>query len=169
MLDQGEAHLSQLDNWINSAIAHQQPDRRVFLSLEDAIALGHYAYLEAQVFNIPIVFSLVDAHGHQRHFFSMDNALLVSHSLAYQKAWTAVSLKLATHELAPLVQPGAELYGLQHENGICCFGGGVPCWAQGVLVGAIGISGGSVAQDMAIAHNALSRFSTEYYHLTSST
>lgn len=157
----------QFDRWINSAITHQLPERRLSLSLDDAAALGRYACLEAAIFEIPIVFSLVDACGHQRYFFSQDNALLVSDSLAYQKAWTAVALKMATHELAPLVQPGADLYGLQHENGICCFGGGMPCWVNSVLVGGIGISGGSVEQDMAITRNTLSRFSAERFVLTS--
>jgi uncharacterized protein GlcG (DUF336 family) len=157
----------QFDSWINSAIKHQLPERRLSLSLGDAEKLGRYACLEAQKFSIPIVFSLVDACGHQRYFFSQDNALLVSHHLAYQKAWTAIALKMSTHELAPHIQPGADLYGLQYEKGICCFGGGVPCWANGALVGAIGISGGSVEQDMAIARNTLSRFSEEHFLLTS--
>lgn len=46
----------------------------------------------------------------------MDNALLVSHTLAPQKAWTAVALKMPTHELATLVQPGGDLYGLEKEK-----------------------------------------------------
>jgi len=168
MFGQDEDRPSQLDNWINSALTLQLPERRPSLSLDDAQALGRNACLEAQIFNIPIVFSLVDASGLQRYFFSQENALLVSHSLAYQKAWTVVALKLATHELAPLVQPGADLYGLQHDKRICCFGGGVPCWANGVLVGAIGISGGTVEQDLAIARNTLRRFSREHFELTSS-
>lgn len=167
MFEQDERRPSQLESWITSALTQQLPERRLSLSLEDAAVLGRNACLEAQTFNIPIVFSLVDASGHQRYFFSQDNALLVSHSLAYQKAWTAVALKMATHELAPLVQPGADLYGLQHDKGICCFGGGVPCWANGVLVGAIGISGGTVEQDLTIARNTLNRFSAERFVLTS--
>lgn len=167
MSEQDELRQALLDSWISSAITQQLPKRPPSLSLEDAAALGRNACLEAQTFNIPIVFSMVDTSGLQRYFFSQDNALLVSHSLAYQKAWSAVALKMATHELAPLVQPGAALYGLACEKGICCFGGGMPCWANGVLVGAIGISGGTVEQDMAIARNTLSRFSAERFVLTS--
>lgn len=99
----------------------------------------------------------------------MDNALLISYTLAGQKAWTAIALKMATHELAAEVQPGASLYGLQHEPGICCFGGGLPCWSDGVLLGAIGISGGTVEEDIAIANAALARFSRERFPLTSHT
>lgn len=166
MLAHGSFPDPRLERWISSAIATQLPERQLSLSLEDAAALANFAAQEAQACNVAVVFSLVDASGHQRYFFSMDNVLLVSHSLAYQKAWTAVALRLSTHELALQVQPGAELYGLQHESGICCIGGGLPCWSQGRLLGAIGISGGSVEQDLTIASRALERFSAKHYALT---
>jgi uncharacterized protein GlcG (DUF336 family) len=112
---------------------------------------------------VPIVFSLVDAHGLQRYFVSQDNALLISHTLATQKAWTAVALRMPTHRLAADVLPGASLYGLSHTQGLCCFGGGLPCWSAGVLLGGIGISGGSVEEDIAIATQTLARFSRERF------
>lgn len=159
---------THLDLWINDAIATQLPERRMSLSLDDSELLAKLAREAAQACDVPIVFSLVDACGQQRFFFSMDNALLVSHTLATQKAWTAVALKMATHELAPLVQPGGDLYGLEKEKDICCFGGGFPCWSGGRLLGGIGISGGSVEEDMLIARQALARFSDARYPLASS-
>ncbi|MEF3100486.1 ATP:cob(I)alamin adenosyltransferase [Raoultella ornithinolytica] len=157
---------SDLEYRINTAIARQLSPRHLSLSLTDAALLAKYAIDAADEANVPIVFSLVDACGQQRYFFSMDNALLVSHTLAGQKAWTAVALRMPTHRLATEVQPGASLYGLQNEPGICCFGGGLPCWSGGVLLGAIGISGGSVEEDIAIASAALARFSREQFPLT---
>lgn len=159
------ANEASLDNWINEAIATQLPERRMSLSLEDSELLARLAREAALACDVPIVFSLVDTCGQQRFFFSMDNALLVSHTLAPQKAWTAVALKMATHELAALVQPGGDLYGLEKEKDICCFGGGFPCWSGGRLLGGIGISGGSVEEDMLIARQALARFSTLRYPL----
>ena len=159
------ANEASLDNWINEAIATQLPERRMSLSLEDSELLARLAREAALACDVPIVFSLVDTCGQQRFFFSMDNALLVSHTLAPQKAWTAVALKMATHELAALVQPGGDLYGLEKEKEICCFGGGFPCWSGGRLLGGIGISGGSVEEDMLIARQALARFSTLRYPL----
>ena len=159
------ANETLLDNWISEAIATQLPERRMSLSLEDSEALAKLAREVAQECDVPIVFSLVDTCGQQRFFFSMDNALLVSHTLAPQKAWTAVALKMPTHELATRVQPGGDLYGLEKEKDICCFGGGFPCWSGGRLLGGIGISGGSVEEDMLIARQALARFSTLRYPL----
>ena len=157
---------SDLDRRISEAITRQLSPRQLSLSLTDAAALAEYAREAAENCDLPIVFSLVDACGQQRYFFSMDNALLISHTLAGQKAWTALALKMPTHALADLVQPGASLYGLQNEPGICCFGGGLPCWSNGVLLGAIGISGGSVEEDIAIARAALTRFSHTHFPLS---
>lgn len=157
-----------LDGWIHSAISAQKLQSRRAMSLEDCAAMAQFAALEAQAIGIPMVFSLAGASGHQRYFFSMEEALLVSHRLATEKAWTAVALKMATHELALQVQPGAELYGLQQESGICCIGGGLPCWSDGVLLGAIGISGGTVEQDLTVARNTLRRFSAARYVITPS-
>lgn len=160
-----------LDGWISTAISRQQQkppqDKQPnALSFNDAALLARFAAEEAQAISVPMVFSLADASGQQRYFFSMENALLISNRLAPEKALTAVALKMATHELAARIQPGAELYGLQHQHGLCCIGGGLPCWSQGVLLGAIGISGGTVEQDIRVARNTLSRFSTTRFVLT---
>ncbi|QHM69920.1 GlcG/HbpS family heme-binding protein [Mixta intestinalis] len=159
---------SDIEQRINEAVArHLAAERRTF-NLNDAALLAACAREAAESCRVPIVFSLVDAAGQQRYFFSMDNALLVSHTLAGQKAWTAAAMKMATHELTDKVQSGGPLYGLQHTPGVCCLGGGLPCWSQGVLLGAIGISGGSVEEDIAIASAALARFSREHFPLTPS-
>ncbi|WP_312952005.1 heme-binding protein [Superficieibacter sp.] len=158
---------AELDRRIRDAITRQLPPRQLSLSLADTASLAKYAQEAAEACDVPVVFSFVDACGHQRYFFSMDNALLIGHTLAGQKAWTAVALKMPTHQLAKNVQPGSSLYGLQHEAGICCLGGGLPCWSDGILLGGIGISGGSVEEDIAIASAALQRFSQQHFPLTS--
>lgn len=157
---------AELDRRINAAISRQLAPPPASLTLTDAALLAHCAIDAANNANVPIVFSLVDAHGLQRYFFSQDNALLISHTLATRKAWTAVALRMPTHRLAADVLPGASLYGLSHTQGLCCFGGGLPCWSAGVLLGGIGISGGSVEEDIAIATQTLAHFSREHFLLT---
>lgn len=160
-------HTHELDHYIQQAIARElSPPHRPAFTLNDAACLAQFAREAADEIKVPIVFSLVDASGQQRYFFSMDNALLISHSLAEQKAWSAVALKMPTHELAGLVHPGQSLYGLASHSKVCCFGGGLPCWSEGVLLGGVGISGGTVSEDIAIASATLARFSREQYLLT---
>lgn len=69
----------------------------------------------------------------------MPDALLVSSELAPKKAWTAVAMKTATHELSDVVQPCAALYGPEsHLQGkVVTFGGGYALWRDGILIGVL--------------------------------
>nr|WP_277349818.1 heme-binding protein [Vibrio plantisponsor] len=115
------------------------------------------AIAEAKQIGIPIVFALVDAHGNTILSYRMPHALLVSSELALKKAYTAVALKMATHELHNLVQPGQPLFQIEAScsDQLVSFGGGYPIFADGKIIGGIGISGGSVEEDMQIAQAAL--------------
>lgn len=77
---------AELDRRINAAISRQLAPSPASLTLTDAALLAHCAIDAANNANVPIVFSLVDTHGLQRYFVSQDNALLISHTLATQKA-----------------------------------------------------------------------------------
>ena len=127
------------------------------LSFHELHQLIRQAIEHARQLQVPVVISIVDAHGTETVTWRMPDALLVSSELAPKKAWTAVAMKTATHELATTVQPGAALYGLEsHLQGkVVTFGGGYPLWRDGQLIAGLGISGGSVEQDMAIAQAAM--------------
>ena len=83
----------------------------------------------------------------------MDDSFIASYDVAVNKAYTVVALKMPTKELKPLAQPGAPLYGIQHTNQgqIVIFGGGVPLYSGGRLIGGLGVSGGTEEQDTALA------------------
>jgi uncharacterized protein GlcG (DUF336 family) len=68
---------------------------------------------------------------------------------------------MPTHELAEPSEPGNSLYGLQttDEGRIVIFGGGYPLERDGEVVGAIGVSGGAVAQDREVAEAGVDRWS----------
>jgi uncharacterized protein GlcG (DUF336 family) len=111
----------------------------------------------ATAINVPVVIALVDRHGNTILTYRMPTALLVSLELAPKKAYTAVALKTATHELSAVIQPGADLFQLEASTGgkVVTFGGGYPLYRDGHLVGGLGISGGTVEQDMTIAQAAI--------------
>ena len=84
----------------------------------------------------------------------MDDSYIASYDVAFGKAYTVVSLKMSTSELKKLAQPGGSLYGIQFTNGgkIVIFGGGEPLYnRKGELIGGLGVSGGTEAQDTALA------------------
>ena len=83
----------------------------------------------------------------------MDDSYIASYDVAFQKAYTVVSLKMSTMELKKLSQPGGSLYGIQFTNQgqIVIFGGGVPLKVGNNVIGGLGVSGGSEEQDAFLA------------------
>ena len=61
--------------------------------------------------------------------------------MASAKAYTAVSFRTNTTELAEATQPGRPQSGIRHRPGVAAVGGGLMIEAGGSLLGAIGVSG----------------------------
>ena len=112
--------------------------------------------------DIGVAFScaVVDSGGLLVVFERMDAAELVTVELAIDKAFTAVTNQVPTADLAALSQPGAELYGYASVAGgrMVIFSGGVPLFRNGVLVGGMGVSGGTVAEDQSAAEAGVAAF-----------
>jgi len=81
-------------------------------------------------------------------------------TLARDKAFTALVNRMPTRDLAPIVQPGTEFYGYDSIAGgrTIVFAGGMPLERDGVLVGAVGVSGGDASQDQQAADGAVRAF-----------
>lgn len=109
---------------------------------------------EASRMGVKAVVCVSDGAGHPRLTESMDGAYIASYDIAVNKAFTSVALKMPTKKLAALAAPGGELYGIQFTNGgkIVIFGGGEPLYGNnGEIIGGLGVSGGSEAEDTALA------------------
>jgi len=130
------------------------------ISLDEALKLIAAARKQAEKINVPMVIAVVDAGGNLVAQQRMDGALLVSVNISLNKAYSAVAVKIPTHELAGAAQPGQPLFGIHNTDGgrIVIFGGGFPLFSKDGLVGGIGVSGGSVEEDMACAGAALKKF-----------
>jgi uncharacterized protein GlcG (DUF336 family) len=132
------------------------PREIVSLSLADAraaIAAGERKALELKV---PYNIAVVDAGGDLVAHARMDGAWLGSVNIAIDKAWTARAFDMPTDALARLAQSGQQGFGINTTNGcrVVIFGGGIPVKANGVVIGAVGASGGSVEQDTLVARAA---------------
>jgi uncharacterized protein GlcG (DUF336 family) len=101
--------------------------------------------------------AVVDAGDQLVAFERMDGADLVTIGLARDKAFSALVNRMPTRDLAPLVQPGAEFYGYDSLAGgrMVVFAGGMPLERSGVLIGALGVSGGSADEDQQAADAAV--------------
>src|SRR5208337_4623149 len=130
------------------------------MTLDLALRMIEAAREKAREIGVPMVIAIVDAGGNPVAQQRMDNALLASIDISLNKAYTAVAVQLPTHELAPLAQPQQPLFGIHNADGgrIVIFGGGFPLKHGGEIIGGIGVSGGSVEEDIQCATAATERF-----------
>lgn len=130
-------------------VVKQLPDD---LTLAEAQTVLNAALKKAVAQGIPMNIAVVDAGGNLKAFVRQDGAFLGSIDVAKKKAVTARYFNMSTAQLGAASQPGKELYGIEvTNNGLVIFGGGELLKRNGVIVGAIGVSGGSVAEDTAVA------------------
>jgi uncharacterized protein GlcG (DUF336 family) len=114
----------------------------------------------ARDLRVALSVAVVDSGDQLVAFARMDAADLVSIGLARDKAFSALVNRMPTRDLAPLVQPGTEFYGYDSVAGgrMIVFAGGMPLERDGVLVGAVGVSGGSADEDQRAADAAVEAF-----------
>jgi uncharacterized protein GlcG (DUF336 family) len=122
------------------------------LPLETATRIVEAAKAKATEIGQPMNIAVVDDGGHLIAFARMDGAIKASIDISIRKARTSVMMNLPTSALMDVCQPGAELYGLEQlSGGLVAFGGGLLLEVDGDVVGAIGVSAGSVDQDVSVA------------------
>jgi len=131
------------------------------VTLDEAKELIAAAEAKADEIDNPMVITVANDEGNLVAQHRMDGAWLASVSISRNKAYTSAALDMPTHELAEPSEPGNSLYGLQttDDNRIVVFGGGYPLERDGEVVGAIGVSGGAVAQDREVAEAGVDRWS----------
>jgi uncharacterized protein GlcG (DUF336 family) len=105
---------------------------------------------------VPVAVTVIDIHGNIVLTHRMTGAPAFSLELAERKAYTSALIGVRTADLAPLVQPGAELYPLLAASGgrYSAMGGGVPVTSNGQAIAGVGVSGGTIQQDIAIVEAA---------------
>lgn len=128
------------------------------ISLEVLERMAERAKEKSRELGVPVVFSAVDGGGNLLLLERMEGALPGSVEVSVGKAYTANAFHMPTHELGQAAKPDGSLYGIENSapGKIILFGGGFPYVADGQIVGGVGISGGTVEQDMEIARYAMS-------------
>lgn len=111
------------------------------------------AAAEARAIGAPMNVAVLDAGANLKAFLRMDGALLGAIDIALKKARTAALFGMNTEAVGEFCKPGGTSPGLDTTNGgLVVFAGGIPLRApDGKLMGAVGVSGGSVAQDVQVA------------------
>ena len=130
------------------------------ITLEEAqriiSATEHKAQQMGQQMNIAVM----DAGRNLVAFQRMDGAWVASIDIAIDKAFTSAGRGLTTRKIGEMAQPGQPLFGINTTNGgrIVIFAGGIPLMRDGEVVGAIGVSGGTVDEDHEVAEAGVAAF-----------
>ena len=132
------------------------------LDLADARRIIAAGERKATEMGIPYNIAVADAGGGLVAHVRMDGAWLGSIDIAINKAWTARAFDMSTEDIAHITQSGQQGFGLNTTNDskVVIFGGGIPIKRDGAVIGAVGASGGSVEQDIAVARAAVSGFTS---------
>lgn len=121
---------------------------RRHLSLDLALSLLARVREEAQERGLSLAAAVVDDAGHVLASQRMDGAALGAMQLALGKAFTAASWGTPSGEFSGSTQPGGDDWGWNTTDPrIVVYAGGLPLLVDGELVGGIGASGGTAAED----------------------
>jgi uncharacterized protein GlcG (DUF336 family) len=123
------------------------------VTIEDAQKAIEAARNKARAIKTTMCIAVVDSGANLKAFLRMDDAWVGSIDIAIKKAKTAVFFGMPTGQIGKLSQPGGPLYGIEHSNeGLITFPGGLPIVDRdGVMIGAIGVSGSTVENDHSVA------------------
>ncbi|PSL37538.1 ATP:cob(I)alamin adenosyltransferase [Labedella gwakjiensis] len=130
------------------------------LSYAEARELLDAALRRAEEIGVPASVSILDATREVVAFGRQDGAPLLTGEVATAKAYTAASLRQPSGDLAAATSPTGPFAGLAHGStrGLITFAGGYPLIVDGEVAGAVGASGGSIEEDVAIATAAVELF-----------
>lgn len=138
--------------------------RQTLLTACQAHAIIAASEARATAMGVPVNIAVLDAGAHLKAFSRMDGAVLGSIDVAMKKAATAALFQTTSDAVWEYCKPGEPAHALEHTNGgLAPFAGGLPLKsADGEMLGAIGVSGAAVPQDLEIAEAGVAAlFSSE--------
>jgi uncharacterized protein GlcG (DUF336 family) len=133
------------------------------VTLREARQIIAAAEAKAAEIGQPMNIAVVDDGGNLVSHVRMDGAWIGSIDISINKAFTARAFDISTADLSKNAQPGQQFYGIQnsYHGRVMIFAGGVPLRRNRSVVGAIGVSGGSGAEDQTVAAAGASAFARE--------
>ncbi|HZI51069.1 MAG TPA: heme-binding protein [Terriglobia bacterium] len=124
-----------------------------YITLEGAKRMMAAAEAEAVRNGWNMAISIVDAAGNTILFARLDETQPGSIAVAQNKARTAANFKRPTKALEDMVASGRTVF--LAIDGLLPLQGGVPVTIEGKVIGAVGVSGGTAAQDEQVALAAI--------------
>ncbi len=123
------------------------------ITLEEAQRVIEAAAKKATEIGQPMDIAVVDAGGNLKAHARMDGANIGSITIAINKAYTSIAFQCESGDLQEVTRPHGPIYGLNDAHGgrLVVFPGGIPLVRDGNIMGAIGVSTGTIEQDQEVA------------------
>jgi glc operon protein GlcG len=128
---------------------------RALHSLDYSEARGAVAVIveKASQMQKAVVIAVADAHGDLTAFARMDGAPVSSIRVAINKAYTAARERKPTKDIGDKVRHPEKGHDIAYfgDPNYVGWGGGLPVWKNGEVIGAVAVSGLSSAEDVTLA------------------
>lgn len=130
------------------------------ITLTQAKKIAELAEIRAKDIGVDMTIVVVDGGANVKFLKRMDNAILASADIALKKARAACLTGMDSGDIGKQSQPGGPFFNIELTNGgLVSFPGGLVFKNEsGVIVGAIGVSGGEVEQDLEVATSGAAAF-----------
>ncbi len=130
------------------------------LSLEEARVLLEGAEEKSREMGIPMCTAVTDESGHLIAFSRMNGAKVTSISIAIDKAFTGACAQRQSKDYNEIAVPGKPTFGIHvtNQGRFSIIAGGIPVKTGKMIVGSIGVSGGTADEDQQVALAAIEYF-----------
>ena len=127
--------------------------KKYSISSELAQKMVDQAVAKARELGVTENIAILDDGGNLKAFGRMDGAPISSIRIAMNKAWTAARERKSTKEIGEKVRHPEKGHDIAYygDPRFVGWGGGLPIWKDGEVVGAIGVSGLSSTEDIELA------------------
>jgi uncharacterized protein GlcG (DUF336 family) len=147
----------------SAALAQSSPPTTMTkqsITLEGANAMVSAAQAKAKDLGLSEVIAVYDESEVLKALVSMDGARITSVNFALDKAWTSARRQAATQDLADnfASAPPSMLLSFLKQPRLTLLGGGLPIVVNGQVIGGIGASGGTIAQDIEVVNAGMAAF-----------
>ena len=125
------------------------------ITLSQSESLLDRAKKKALEIGIPMNIAILDTAGHLKAFLRMDNAFPGSIDIAIKKARTAMLFRMNSEKVGEFLRPEVGAWGMEASSGgLMGFAGGIPIKDGEEIIGYVGVSGGPIEMDFAVASTA---------------
>ena len=141
------------------------------LSIDEAKLMINASEKKSDKIGIPMCIAVTDESGNLLAFSRMDGGKVSSISIAIDKAFTASAAKNPTAFYNEMCRPGSPTFGIHTSNQghFSIIGGGLPVKSGSAIVGGIGASSGTPAQDIEVAEAGLAALEAHWKRSKSGT